>query len=159
MDEHPAKHCQPPAQIREVMREILQLEDMRAFNLFRGLKGIVRFLDILRGEHRKDGSLSGARMRILVHLTVNDRLGRCEGVQPSELADFLGVSRNTISTLLNGLEEQGLIERHLHPTDRRQLLVCITPDGRLAVHKHAPEFGRFLSICSLHCQRKNRINC
>lgn len=136
--------CQPPPEIHEAMSDIFQIENMRAFQLFRSLKMTAHFLEVLRGEHRKEGNLSAARMRILVRLTIEDRLGRDDGLQPSELSEHLGVSRNTVSALLNGLEEQGLIERHLHPTDRRQLLIRITPEGRIVVHHHAPEFGAYL---------------
>jgi DNA-binding MarR family transcriptional regulator len=66
-------------------------------------------------------------------------------LQPSELSAALGVSRNTVSALLNGLEEQGLIERHLHPTDRRQFLVRITPAGCDLVRTRAPQFAAFIA--------------
>jgi DNA-binding MarR family transcriptional regulator len=72
-------------------------------------------------------------------------MGNDQGLLPSELSRFLGVSRNTVSALLNGLEEQGLIERHLHPTDRRQFLIRITPGGHDLVCARAPEFGAFVA--------------
>jgi DNA-binding MarR family transcriptional regulator len=136
--------CHPPPDIHEAMSDIFQMGDMRVFYLFRALKHTSHLMDALRGEHRKEGMLSAARMRVLVRLTIDDRLGKEEGLQPSELSDHLGISRNTVSALLNGLEEQGLIERHLHPTDRRQLLIRITPEGKTVVHQHAPEFGAYL---------------
>ena len=46
---------------------------------------------------------------------------------PSQLADYLGVTRAAISKLLDGLEHSGLIERRLDPTDHRVWL--ITPTG------------------------------
>jgi len=127
------------------MAAILNTEDMRVLELFHRLKVVSHLLNHLVGEHRKDIRLSHARMRLLIRLAVSDRLGNDQGLPPSELSRFLGVSRNTVSALLNGLEEQRLIERHLHPTDRRQFLIRITPAGHDLVCARAPEFGAFVA--------------
>jgi DNA-binding MarR family transcriptional regulator len=127
------------------MRDIFGVEDMAGLELYRHLKAVTHLLGYLQGEYKKDGQLSQARMRLLVRLAVATRLGNPEGISPSGLSEFLGVSRNTVSALLNGLEEQGLIERHLHPTDRRQLLVRITPAGQEQVKTRAPVFAAFVT--------------
>lgn len=145
MTESTRARCHPPPEIQAIMAEIYQVDDMRDMNLFRLFWGIIHLVDDLKGERRPEGQLSSARMRLLIRLTVDNRLGRETGLLPSELSDHLGVSRNTVSALLNGLEEQGLIERHLHPTDRRQLLIRITPAGEALVHERAPEFAAFVS--------------
>jgi DNA-binding MarR family transcriptional regulator len=127
------------------MADIFSTEDMSRLELFRRLKAVSHLLGHLAGEYRKDVKLSHARMRLLMRLAVSDRMGDSQGLLPSELSRFLGVSRNTVSALLNGLEEQGLIERHLHPTDHRQFLICITPGGHDLVCARAPEFGAFVA--------------
>lgn len=146
MPDTPQRRCPPapPAEIRAAMAEIFQARDARAMDLFRRLKGTVHLVGYLHGEYRKDGQPSSARMRLLVRLAVDDRLGH-EGILPSELSKFLGVSRNTVSSLLNGLEEQGLIERQLDPTDRRQFLIRITSAGDEMVRTEAPKFAAFVS--------------
>jgi len=142
----PPHHCgPPPPEIQQAMTEIYGTEDMLELDLFRKLWGTSHLLKYLFGEYRKDGVLSSARMRLLIRLLVEHKLGRTEGLLPSELSDFLGVSRNTVSALLNGLEEHGLIERHLHPTDRRQVLISITPAGEEIVCTRAPLFARYVS--------------
>ena len=45
---------------------------------------------------------------------------------PSQLAQALGVTRATITKLLDSLERDGLIERRLDPADRRAWLVTLT---------------------------------
>jgi DNA-binding MarR family transcriptional regulator len=142
--EHPFFSTAPPPEVDRVMRDLFGVESLEIFNLFRRLKFVSHLLGYLNGEYRKDGELSGARMRLLINLTLAKRLGNPEGVLPSELSDHLGVSRNTVSALLNGLEEQGLVERHLHPTDRRQLLIRVTPAGEATVQDRAPAFAQLL---------------
>jgi DNA-binding MarR family transcriptional regulator len=137
--------CHPPPEIQAIMAELYQVDDMRDMNLFRLLWGTIHMVDYLKGERRHESQLSAARMRVLIRLAVDNRLGRETGLQPSELSEFIGVSRNTVSALLNGLEEQGLIERHLHPTDRRQFLIRITPAGEDMVHERAPIFAAFVT--------------
>jgi len=127
------------------MSEVFGIQDMEVLDLFHHLKAVSHLLSQLIGEYRKDGKLSQARMRLLIRLVIDNKLGIDTGLQPSELSKDLGVSRNTVSALLNGLEEQGLIERHLHPTDRRQLLIRITPAGCDLVHTHAPQFAAFVA--------------
>src|SRR5215210_3904865 len=52
-----------------------------------------------------------------------------KGVLPSELADRAGVTRSTITGLLDGLEREGLITREGHADDRRKAVVRLTPAG------------------------------
>lgn len=48
----------------------------------------------------------------------------------SELADALGIDRPNATTLVDGLEAEGLVRRRPHPTDRRAKLVEATAKGR-----------------------------
>lgn len=57
--------------------------------------------------------LTRSQCQVLAHLARN------EGIQQSGLADILEVEPITLTRLLDRLEEGGLVERRLHPTDRR----------------------------------------
>ncbi len=57
---------------------------------------------------------------------------------PSQLADSLGVTRAAISKLLDGLEHNGLIERHLDPTDRRAWFITLTPAAHTLLQEILP---------------------
>jgi|GEM_PF-422922 len=144
MNSDAPKWGKPPPEIRDLMSELYHVENLHAFELFRTLKGCSRLLEDLRPDYRRGDAPSSARVRLLMHLLIHHRMGRTEGLQPSELSEHLRVSRNTVSSLLNALEEQGYIERRIHPTDRRQMLVRITPDGEALLRAHAPEFGAYL---------------
>jgi len=117
------------------------LEGMEA--LYR-LKRVSHLIGLLIATQHREDALSHARMRLLTHLVMGKLQGNDSGLLPSELSRFLGISRNTVSTLLNGLEAQGLIERHLHPDDRRQWLVRVTPEGEALIRARAPELAAFI---------------
>jgi DNA-binding MarR family transcriptional regulator len=51
---------------------------------------------------------------------------------PSELAARLGVSKQAVGKVLDEMEQRGLVERRLDPTDRRARRVRLTPHGRAA---------------------------
>jgi MarR family 2-MHQ and catechol resistance regulon transcriptional repressor len=55
-------------------------------------------------------------------------------ISPSELGERLIVTRATVTGLLDSLEARGFVRRSANATDRRSLIVEITPDG-LAVLK------------------------
>ena len=50
-------------------------------------------------------------------------------VEPSVIADFLMMPRQTMTSLLDGLEHQGLLERSPHPSDRRKILIKLSEKG------------------------------
>ena len=141
---------------REAMFEVFGVQDMESLDLFHHLKSVSHILSYLIGEYRKDGKLSQARMRLLIRLVIDNKLGTEGGIQPSELSEDLGISRNTVSALLNGLQDQGLIERHLHPTDRRQFLIRITPAGCDLVYQRAPQFAAFITSLFDHLSPDER---
>ncbi len=142
---HDAHHSGPPRKVKLVLAEIFEIEDTSTYALFRQIKTINHLLRVLFGEFRKDDFIpSHPRMRLLLRLEVDARWGRDDGVLPSELSQWLGVSRNTVSALLNGLEEQGFIQRHLHPEDRRRIQIRLTDEGHVLVNERAPKMGSFI---------------
>lgn len=48
----------------------------------------------------------------------------------SKVAEWLAVSRPSLTSLVDGLVEQGWVERKEHPTDRRSVLHHLTGAGR-----------------------------
>lgn len=50
-------------------------------------------------------------------------------MSPSELGARLIVTRATVTGLLDSLEKPGFVRRLRHPTDRRSIVVEITPEG------------------------------
>src|SRR5262245_4828116 len=58
---------------------------------------------------------------------------------PRELADTERVQPPTMTKIIARLEERGLLRRTPHPTDRRQVILSATEEGRavLLVHQRA----------------------
>jgi DNA-binding MarR family transcriptional regulator len=64
-------------------------------------------------------------------------------MSPSELGEQLIVTRATVTGLVDSLERRGFVARTSHPTDRRSVVVEITPAGldvlqkvRTLIHRH-----------------------
>jgi MarR family transcriptional regulator, negative regulator of the multidrug operon emrRAB len=66
-------------------------------------------------------------------------------MSPTHLSRCQNVSKNTISSLIGGLEEQGLVERELDRTDKRVFRIHLTDTGRQAVQETAPEHVAYLN--------------
>ncbi|MBN8918105.1 DNA-binding MarR family transcriptional regulator [Xanthobacter flavus] len=63
-------------------------------------------------------------------------------LSPSAISDYFGVSRTTVTGLLDFLERRKLVRRMHHPVDRRRIQTILTPAGRLLVTRAAPVFWR-----------------
>jgi DNA-binding MarR family transcriptional regulator len=88
--------------------------------------------------------LSGPRWGLLMRLLVEEELGNA-GVTPTYLSRCQNVSKNTISALLRGLEEHGLVDRQLDAADRRIFRIQLTPAGRALALKTGPERAHMLN--------------
>lgn len=62
------------------------------------------------------------------------------GTRQTELAERLGVTKQSLGETVDALERLGYVERRPDPADRRARLVCITARG-WAVHQYAYEIA------------------
>lgn len=53
----------------------------------------------------------------------------------SEIAAFTGVRKASVTSLIDGMEREGLAERFSRPGDRRRVFVRLTRKGRTMVRK------------------------
>ena len=51
-------------------------------------------------------------------------------VLPSEISNFMNISTARMAAALNSLERKGFITRRIDPSDRRRILVELTPEGK-----------------------------
>ncbi len=99
----------------------------------------VVFLNLLRtGDeafrvveaHLAKYEITQGRFGVLMALWgVCQRAGRSTRLTPAELADHTGVTRATITGLIDTLEGAGLVTRTPHPDDRRMMTVGLTARG------------------------------
>jgi DNA-binding MarR family transcriptional regulator len=81
--------------------------------------------------------LSFAQYRVLMHLFFAEEMGDRGELNPSEISVRQGVSRNTMSSFIRNLEDEGLVERRLDPQDRRRFNISLTENGRSLVTNNA----------------------
>jgi DNA-binding MarR family transcriptional regulator len=60
----------------------------------------------------------------------------------SELAEQAGVTKQTITSLLDGLEKDGYVGRRPHPQDRRSVVVQLLPAGQRLLEQIMPAMFR-----------------
>ncbi|MFV0423901.1 MarR family winged helix-turn-helix transcriptional regulator [Oleidesulfovibrio sp.] len=63
-------------------------------------------------------------------------LGIHRAMRMKELASKMGVTTGTLTVLIDRLEERGLVRRTRHQTDRRSIIVELTPSGQTEFEEH-----------------------
>ncbi len=90
---------------------------------------------------------SFAQYRVLMHLFFAEQMGERRDLNPSEISDRHGVSRNTVSALIRTLEDDGLVARSLDENDRRKFNIGLTDAGRELVREHARTHFQTIGRC------------
>ncbi|MTH46057.1 MarR family winged helix-turn-helix transcriptional regulator [Intestinirhabdus alba] len=68
-----------------------------------------------------------------------------DGLAPNALAERAGVTRATVTGLLDGLGREGLIERHLNASDRRALCIRLTEKGKQVARTVFEQHSRWIA--------------
>jgi DNA-binding MarR family transcriptional regulator len=125
--------------IQELAEQIpeLNVEDVKLCLLLMRTSGCI-YRKI--GSNLANWGVSPGRMWILMALFKNP-----EGLAPSVFADHMGVTRGTITGLLDGLERDGLIERSENPADRRMYNIRLTPNGHQTIKEILPSHFRCIT--------------
>jgi MarR family transcriptional regulator for hemolysin len=86
---------------------------------------------VIRSQLRKHSAteVSVPQFRTLAYLN------RHEGTSLSEVAEYIGLSLPSMSSLVDGLVIQGLVTRQTHPEDRRRMTLKLTERGSTALRK------------------------
>lgn len=71
----------------------------------------------------------------LTQLSVMGTLLRHGPMSPGELAAHEKVKPPSMTRVVSGLEERGLLERSPHPTDGRQVVVAVSPAGHAMIEE------------------------
>ena len=123
-------------------RELMQqhgIETISGVELLRSVRIVNNLYDAIFSERLRDSQLSGPRWGLLMRLYAEEMRGNQEGLSPSVLSYHQAVSKNTVSSLLRGLEDQGLIERRLdcllYTSDAADDLLCVDLGGRRIIKK------------------------
>jgi len=88
------------------------------------INDVARLLRTYADQNAASFGMTRAKWAVLA------RLDRFEGLKHSELAEMLDLQPITLTRLLDGLCDNGLIERRPSPSDRRAKLLFLTPAAR-----------------------------
>lgn len=94
-----------------------------------------RLRTYVEGQLRECGA-SVARLRAMRMLAAAP-----EPLRMRDLSELLGIAARTTTSVVDGLERDGLVERIRHPVDRRAFLLALTESGR-ARHAEAEAVDR-----------------
>jgi len=111
-------------------------------HLLRAGDSAFRTVEVHLAEH----NISQGRFTVLLLLL--DKADNCPRPStPAELADMAGVTRATMTGLVDTLERDGLVRREPDPKDRRMMSVNLTPKGQALLHEILP--GHFQCMAAL----------
>lgn len=84
--------------------------------------------------------VSIGNLKILMPLYLYDR-----SLTPSELAEYSGVTRSTVTSVIDKLERDGIIRRSTL-TDRRMTAISLTDEGKQLMTERIPLFIQLFRI-------------
>jgi DNA-binding MarR family transcriptional regulator len=147
------------AYIRSHLKTLLGLEDTSGVELASMVHALARLYDFVETQSSCGSELSGSRWALLLHLMIQGKVGEREGLTPTSLSRFQGVSKNTTSALLRGLEEQGYIQRALDPDDYRVFRIQLTAAGQELIASVAPERFAYVNqlAAGLSCEEREQL--
>lgn len=98
---------------------------------------IGQFLRRLRAESNPDGLTWSQTVAL-------SRLEKAGSMTTADLARAESVKPQSMGATLAELEQEGLVKRHRHPTDRRQVLFALTAEGVEARRKRSAAKQKWL---------------
>lgn len=109
-------------------------------------------LHAISNQHFARYRLSEGRFVVLImlHTTVGGEMC-C-----SDIAESTGVSRATVTGLLDGLERDGLIRRVDSPEDRRRITITLTANGRRLLDDLLPDHLRRIASVMTNLTKSER---
>lgn len=97
-------------------------------------------------QHLAQHNVSQGRFMVLLLLL--DKITNCPQPRtPAELADMAGVTRATMTGLVDTLERDELVKREPDPNDRRMMLIYLTAKGQALLQTIVP--GHFQGIAAV----------
>jgi DNA-binding MarR family transcriptional regulator len=121
--------------------------DPQTIRLMDELGFVSRSIYHLREQSIDEAGLSFAQYGVLMHLFFAEQMGEQGELNPSEISERQGVSRNTMSSFIRNLEDEGLVERRLDPVDRRRFNISLTENGRTLVNKYMHDHLETVGHC------------
>lgn len=126
--------------LETLSRRVPEVEP-RAVECFLVLLKVSRDISAAMDAHYARSGVSRGRFLVMLILFRNND----QDLTPAQIADRIGVTRATMTGLLDVLERDGLVKRRRHPSDRREIFVKLTPKGNGFLKKMLPDHFRRIS--------------
>ncbi len=123
---------------QEHLQFIANGNDTKGIEIMAMTKMVAIMMEVCFSQSDPSSDLTPARWGLLTYLLEEESKGNCEGITPTSMSLSRNVKKNTISSLLRGMENQGLIERNLDAGDRRIVRIRLTNKGRQLVQETSP---------------------
>lgn len=91
------------------------------------LRQVIRATDLHSRHLMKTTGLTAPQLLVL------RELGGAGELSVSELAQRISLSQGTVTSILDRLQARGLVDRERSPTDRRRVLLRLTPTAQAAL--------------------------
>ncbi len=130
--------------------------DITAVSVFLNLLRVATDLSVALDSYLSRHGLLQGRWWVLILLMREDS----KTSTPSVLAEKAGVTRATMTGLIDGLEQSGLVERVNTKNDRRSVLIRLTDAGQAKLDAVMPDYYRKVRRCmqSLDEEKRNQLH-
>jgi DNA-binding MarR family transcriptional regulator len=140
---------------RETLQKFAQRypqADISAISAFLHLLRVATDLSIALDECLSRHGLLQGRWWVLILLMREENLTST----PSALADKAGVTRATMTGLIDGLARDGLVERLSDSQDRRSISIRLTSAGQMKLDQVMPDYYSRLRECMAGLDESSR---
>lgn len=131
--------------VRDMVQRFAGDVDPSGVEIGRLVRMVCNMYEARIDEGLREQGLSGPRWGLLLRMYAEEERGHAGGMSPTHLSRCQNVSKNTISSLIGGLEEQGLVARELDREDKRVFRIHLTDEARHLVRDNAPEHIAYLN--------------
>ncbi len=122
--------------------------------IFSNLRKIIKAVDIYSARLKEMSGISASQLSCLLTL---DNTGP---LSLSKLSSKVSLSPSMITSIVDQLEKKQLVERKRSSSDRRVILIELTPQGKETLANAPISFQKFLidGLSSLSSEEKTRLN-
>jgi DNA-binding MarR family transcriptional regulator len=136
----------PEEHLQKHQRRFPRFKPLNAQVLF-AVRALAQRINDDANERLSAAGLTARQYNYLAVIYVEER------VTPNEIGTLIHTANPTVTSMLNGLEREGLIARNLHPGDGRSSVITLTPRGKAVYekafrlhHDHMEETMAVLSV-------------
>jgi len=132
----------------------IDLSTIQAISL---IQAIGKNMSVMINRDLAGVGLTEAKLYVLAFLFTEELMGN-GNPGPSQIADHIGVTRGTVTGLLDGLERDGYLERNHDARDRRALTIQITEKARTFLDEFLPSVtSSFEKVMPLDEEERHQV--